>query len=506
MSVLFRRAHKRAQTAGELIAERSTRTSGMGPVTSEEAMRSSAVWACLRLRADLVSTSPVDVYRQVGPRAIAVETPPVLVNPGGSKVDICEWLYSTQVDLDRFGNTVGLITARDGAGFPARIDLQVMETVTVKTSNGAIVKFKIGGREYDPLDVWHEKQHTVAGVPVGLSPLAHAAMSLRSYINAQQFTAEWFAGGAVPSSHLKNTDKTLDKDQAQEVKARFKQSVANGDVFVTGSDWSYEMLGGKASESAFLESMNADEQDICRYLGVPGDMIDLPPEGGGSITYANITQRNLQLLIVNMGPALTRRQRALSTLVSPPRFVKLNADAVVLRMDPATRAEMNKVLVDSGQRTLTEVREKDDLAPLEDQTARTVEERSDALGSLVRAGFDPESAAAALGLPKIAHSGAVPITVSFDTKGQGQPDAGPGAVNITTPPVTIDARSTIHVPSINIPPAEVTVDARSTHAPPEVTVNVEAPVVHIDPPPPTRRIIDRDEGGRIVGVTEEPAP
>lgn len=359
MSLLFSRG---TVTAADLIPRRSERTTRNRVIAADEAMRSSAVWACLRLRADLISTSPVDCYRKVDRRSVEVPSPPVLVNPGGAKVDIAEWLYSTQVDLDRFGNCFGLITARDGLGFPARIDLLAGETVTVKTTDGQITEFRSGAKSYDPAQIWHEKQYTVAGLPIGLSPLAAAALSLRTYLSAQEFAADWFGGGAVPSSHLKNTAKTLNPDEATKVKDRFNASVRTGDVFVTGNDWEYEMLGAKASESAFLESMRFGIPDICRYLGVPADMID-GGETGGSITYANVTQRNLQLLIMNLGPAVTRREKALTLLLPKPRFVKLNTDAVVLRMDPKSRADMNAILLASKQRAPSEVREKDDLPP-----------------------------------------------------------------------------------------------------------------------------------------------
>lgn len=325
-------------------------------------MRHSAVWACLRLRGDLISTSPVDCYREVSGRAVELTTPPVLVNPGGAKVNIVEWLYSTQVDLDEFGNCFGLISARDGMGLPARIDLLPAETMTVQTKDGQITAFRSGSKSYDPGQIWHEKQHTRSGLPVGLSPLAAAALSIGSYLSAQEFAGQWFSGGAVPSAHLKNNAKTLDKDQAKAVKDRFNESVRTGDVFVTGNDWDYEMLGAKASESAFIDSMNFGIADVCRYFGVPADMID-GSISGESVTYANITQRNLQLLIMNLGPAVTRRERALSDLLPKPRYVKLNTDAAVLRMDPRSRADLNQVLLASKQRTPSEVREKDDLPP-----------------------------------------------------------------------------------------------------------------------------------------------
>jgi HK97 family phage portal protein len=356
VSLLFRSF----PTASELIPRRSNKRSTS--VSTDDAMHNSVVWACLRLRADLISTSPVDCYREVDGRAVNFKTPPVLVSPGGSTCGIVEWLYSSQVDLDRFGNCFGIIVARDGLGFPARIDLVSAESVTVLTSAGTITGYRIGQNTYDPRDVWHEKQFTIAGVPVGLSPLAAAALTLSTAQSAQEFAADWFAGSAVPASHLKNTSQVLNTDEATAIKERFETSVQTGDVFVTGSDWDYQMLGAKASESGFIEAQQMTSQDMCRFLGVPGDMVDVNTQSG-SITYANITQRNLQLLIVNLGPATTRRQVALSSLLPSPRYVKLNTDAVVLRMDPKARAELNALLLSSKQRTPSEAREKDDLAP-----------------------------------------------------------------------------------------------------------------------------------------------
>lgn len=325
-------------------------------------MSDSVAWACVRLRANAISTSPVDCYRKVGGRNYEVPTPPVLQAPGGADVDIVEWLYSTQADLDRYGNTFGVITARDGLGFPARIELLPADAVVVRAKGGKATEYRCGADTFTPGQIWHEKQYTSSGMAVGLSPIAYAALSLDTGRSAREFIAQWFDGSGVPSAHLKNTAKTLNSKQSAEVKSRFNAAVRTGDVFVTGNDWDYSMLGAKAAESGFLEAVHASAADICRFLGVPGDMVDVN-EKTGSITYANVTQRNLQLLIHDLGPAVTRRERALSRLLPAPRFAKLNTDAVVLRMDPNTRAEMNKTLLDSRQRVPSEVREKDDLLP-----------------------------------------------------------------------------------------------------------------------------------------------
>lgn len=112
--------------------------------------------------------------------------------------------------------------------------------------------------------------------------------------------------------------------------------------------------------------MQYSDQALARFFGVPGDVIDVNTTTG-SVTYANITQRNLQLLVLNMGGAIKRREDAFSRhLVANPRFVKLNRDAV-LAMDAKTRADLFKVQIDARLRTPSEIRVLEDREPYTDE-------------------------------------------------------------------------------------------------------------------------------------------
>jgi HK97 family phage portal protein len=304
-----------------------------------------------------------------------VPKPPVLVCPGGSEVGIKEWMYSTEFDLDRAGNCFGIITERtgvigpDGRGLPGRIDLVELGEVTVRAKGPQISKYKICGVDYDPWDVWHERQYTVAGFPLGLSPVAYAAWSIEESLNAQQFARDWFGAGIVPSGTLKNTSKTIDRKNAREAKESFRAAVSNGDVFVHGADWEYKPIQAVAQQAQFVEARQFGMGDIARFFGVPGDLIDAAVSGS-SVTYANISQRNLQFLIMHLGPAVGRREDAFSRkLLSNPRYVKLNTDAL-LRMDPQTRAATLAAQINSRTLTPSEARALEDRPPFtEDQYA-----------------------------------------------------------------------------------------------------------------------------------------
>lgn len=91
MSLLFRGIT--FPSAGDLIPARRSSRSRTHVVTTDEAMKNSVVWASLRLRADLISTSPVDCFREVGGRSVEIPTPSVLRAPGGAQCGIVEWLY-----------------------------------------------------------------------------------------------------------------------------------------------------------------------------------------------------------------------------------------------------------------------------------------------------------------------------------------------------------------------------------------------------------------------------
>ena len=332
----------------------------------DRSMRVSAVWACLRLRADLVSTLPVDVYRRVDGRAVEVPKPPVLVHPSAMHPLLNEWLYATQIDLDRYGNAFGRIVARDGAGRPAQIEPSDAAEWTVRLDREAgRVEYRHLGRLVDNADVWHERQFVVAGLPVGLSPISAAAMTLAHNLSAQEFALTWFTSGASPTGMLRNKEKTITQPEALIMKERFRAATSSRGVFVSGSDWEYAPAAAAASDAKFLDAIGATSADVCRYLGVPADMIDADSgTAKSSITYANVTQRNLQLLTLNIGPGLTRREATFSDrLVAAPRFVKFNTDAL-LRMDAAAKAELLGQNVDKRLRTPDEARALLDLPPL----------------------------------------------------------------------------------------------------------------------------------------------
>lgn len=348
LATMFPQFFRQASIGDSMLPARPSSMKGK-TVTADGAMRQSAVWGALVLRANLISTLPIDVYRYVEGIQVELPKPPILINPGGARVGMREWLFSTQMDLDRVGNCYGIIREIDGAGRPRRIDLVSHADVVVRVRDD-VITYKIKGTVYSEDEIWHERQYTIPGLVVGLSPIAYAAWSLGLWQSAVEFGMEWFGNnGQIPYGHLKNTAKILGDGEADRAKKRYKAAVEGGDLFVTGKDWDFSSVNAPAADAKFLDAQGYSDLDAVRFFGVPGDLVDVATKGS-SITYANITQRNLQFLIMNLGPAIVRREDALSRLLSAPRFVKFNTEAL-LRMDPETATKL--LLAETGNRPIT---------------------------------------------------------------------------------------------------------------------------------------------------------
>lgn len=372
MSLLFGRGQR--SSSSSLLEERTRLRTAMTNVSAKRARQHSVVWAAQRLRADLISILPIDVYRKItiGGETVkmAVPAPPVLIEPWETVADspqhampIGEWMFSSQIDLDTSGNFVGIVHARDANGLPTRIEPVPADDVAFRIKGSRIISCRIAGEKVELEHLWHERQYTVAGLPVGLSPLAYAALTLQTGLSAQEFAFQWFSNGAAPSAHLRNVEQKLDPVDAERTRRRFIASQKQaGDVFVSGKDWEYTALSAKAAESGFVDQAGLTNVDLCRFLSVPADMVDVPVDGGSSMTYANIVQRNLQLLVMNLGASIKRRDDALSRLTAKPRFVKLNRSAI-LAMDDKSRAELFALQINSRTRTPDEVRAIDDEQP-----------------------------------------------------------------------------------------------------------------------------------------------
>lgn len=317
------------------------------------------MWACVRLLADTVSTLPVDVYRR-GARD-PLPTPPLLQEPAAG-TPRHEWLEAVMRSLLLRGNAYGLVTARSGSTLlPAQVELVNPDHVNVRLDEDGRVEYRIGGQTLAREDVWHVRAHVTPGQPTGLSVVEYARQSIGVGLAAEKFGAQFFGDHATPSGVL-STTQHLTQQQANTLTEQWK-ALHGGKrrVAILTGDLKFTPVSIRPDESQFIETSGFNVRQVCRMFGVPPEMVGA--ESGGSLTYANVEQRNLDMLRYCVGPWLVRLETALSALLPRQQFVKFNANAL-LRSDTKTRYEAHEIALRAGFLTVDEVRDLEDLPPL----------------------------------------------------------------------------------------------------------------------------------------------
>jgi HK97 family phage portal protein len=170
-------------------------------------------------------------------------------------------------------------------------------------------------------------------------------------------------------------------------------------------------------DAQWLDTRRFGVQEIARIFGVPPHLI---ADSSNSTSWGSgLAEQNLAFGQLSLRPWIERIEdahgRLLTTHGLPDVFVKLNLDAL-LRAGTKDRYEAHKIGKDAGFLTDDEIRRMEDMPPL----PSTIDpSQTEAVGALVRAGFDPAASLSALGLPPIPHTGRLPVTVQADTSAPG---------------------------------------------------------------------------------------
>jgi HK97 family phage portal protein len=342
---------------GDILPASSSYGNVTANLTADGALRLSAVWACVRLLADTISTLPIDVYR----RGDQVAKPRLLVAPAAG-LTLEEWLYQLVVSLLVRGNAYGLITDRAGAALrPAQVELVNPDTMYVRVTPEGRIEYRRLGRELDPVDIWHVRAYLYPGSPVGLSPIDYARHAIGLGLATQRFGVQFFEDGAHPSGLL-SSDQDINQGAADEAKQRFMQAhKGKREPAVLGKGMKYQTVQVTPEESQFLDTQKFTVSQIARVFGLPPEMVG--GDVGHSLTYVNSEARALDFLRYSLSPWLVRLEGALERLLPAGMTVKFNPNAL-LRSTTGERFTAYQTALDAGFMTINEVRALEDLPAL----------------------------------------------------------------------------------------------------------------------------------------------
>jgi HK97 family phage portal protein len=273
-----RTRNREALTLEQLLLEEARPTAAGEPITVESALRLSTVWGCVRLLADSVSTLPLHVYR--GDDRDPIPPPPLLQRPSADFPELADWLWAVMASLLLRGNAWGVVTARSGAGMlPSQVDLVHPDRVAVTTNGDGIPTIRINGEPYNRADLFHVKAFPWPGSLLGLSPIAYAREAIGLGLGAEKYGAKLFGDAAIPSGVL-TTDQRLGQPEADNLKARWKQAhQGRREIAVLGSGACFMPVSIAPDEAQFIQTQKFSVATICRFYGVPPEMMAGEPPG-----------------------------------------------------------------------------------------------------------------------------------------------------------------------------------------------------------------------------------
>lgn len=417
-----------------------------GTVNEVTAYNLSGVWACQTLIADSIATMPVDVFRRAGSIREEITRPAWFDFPNDdeTKVD-----YDTQriLSLLGYGNAFSFLTRRNDSESPAApiMSRRVINPgdVVVRRIAG-IKRYFVNGVEIPAGNIQHITGYRRPGELVGMSVIANAAAGLSESRAAQDLAHNLYENGlntsgvvSVPQMPADVSASTIERI-ADQIRKWYAGAKNAGKPLVLTGGTTWQPMSVTPADAQFLETRRFQLEEIARWYRVP--LHEIQHMDKQSSWGTGIEQLSVGLVRRTLMPWIVRIEEADSALLPDPQFVKYNIDTQV-RADIKTRYEAHELAIRSGMATPNDRRALEDEPPVVGGDAVRVPAgvslvSSDnvpdativnAVGALVRAGFDPASVLSALGIPPIQHTGLAPVTVQPEPDPPGPPS--PGAPN-----------------------------------------------------------------------------
>lgn len=337
-------------------------------VSNDDAMRLSAVFACLRLLSEAIATMPLDTFARghQGTRRPHRPRPDYLAfqPPQGSRID---YLSQVMLSLLTDGNAF-VATPRRPDGTPLTLVVIDPRKVKVQQDARGEISYKVGEDVYTDWDVMHIPGMRMPGALRGLSPLAYASETADLGLAAQQFGAGFFNNGALPAGLIEapgEFSRSAAERAASMWDARHRGPANAGRVAVLTGGAKFTQVSVAPEEAQFLQVRAFQVADIARFFGVPPHLI---ADASNSTSWGSgLAEQNLAFGQFSLRPWVDRIEdahgRLLTTHGMPDVFVKLNMDAL-LRAGTKERYDAHAVGLDSGFLTADEVRRMEDLPPL----------------------------------------------------------------------------------------------------------------------------------------------
>lgn len=336
-------------------------------VDEKTALQVTAVYGCVGLLAESVSSLPVDLmsspHRRTGRM---LEPSPLIVDPY-TEISVTDWWVQYTISLALRGNFYGQIIERDRNLYATQIKPIHPDHARVRRLPDGSIEYRFNGKVVPRDNVFHVKLLSISEGLEGLNPIEYLRNILGLARAADLYGAGVFQNSAIPAGTLEvPADIDLDSDEAKEMKEQWLQlqqgiGRAGLPAVLTGGT-KFNPITMKLEDLQFLQSRQYDASVIS------GQIFRIPPHMIGIVDRTTswgtgIEQQQIGYVRDTLMGYLIRGERALTALHPPGQFVKFDLSER-LRGDRLQRYTAYNLGRLGGWLNADEIRAEEDMPPL----------------------------------------------------------------------------------------------------------------------------------------------
>lgn len=344
-------------------------------VSSDNALKVSAVMACVKVLSETLAIMPLKVYRKrPGGGRVEAENLPLFniigKNPNPWMTSF-EWVELIMNHLTTRGNHYSLkVPGEYGAVtwlYPMHPDKVTMKRDRQTGDYFYDVINDNGGHDIYTLDeVLHIRGMTAGDGMVGLNPIAYMRETIGLDMGAEEYGASFFGNAGIPKVVLETDQKLSQQDRNELAKHWDEKYSGRGNANKTaalGLGLKVKVLSIPPEDSQFLETRKATKREIASIYRVPLHLVgDLERS-----TNNNIEHQSLEFLMYTMLPWIRRVETAIDSsvlsMVGSRYFCKFNVEGL-LRGDNTSRIAWYRGMREMGVLSADEIRTSEDMEPI----------------------------------------------------------------------------------------------------------------------------------------------
>lgn len=305
-------------------------------VNAQVALGVSAVFACVAVKANTISTLPFNVYRRLGNdgRELATDHPlySLLHDAPNEEMTSADWRTALQANLDLHQNAY-VIIVRNGFGDIVELNLATPDEIKPeRVGRSKLLKYRYRGSLLDLSQVVHLKGLTFNGLTASsLTSTARDAIGLAAALDKN--AGYFFKNGSFPGGFIKLPGELKTPEAVKAYLAKWQVQTGGAKAHSTkvldgGAD--YKEARAKNSESQFDESRDRQGKECARYFNVPQHKIGIT----NNQPRANVEQENISFVTDTIAPLCTRweqsfNQKLLTREERREFFIEFNLNALL---------------------------------------------------------------------------------------------------------------------------------------------------------------------------------